>query len=425
MARLMERLTTPLSPNKAQRIEQIVATFKQAHQEVYGVLPMINLSEFKTKFEELELNFFKPNAIDDSDYSSLFVEYFIYNKETNQAPYNTRCNLSTMTSTHAYHTGWQHVLESKQMNNLEKIGNNNNISKIKSYFNIDEYDHEIVLKDGIETIKVSKKECSSILVSEDTYFIPKDMRLTSHYDYQAFLDHVQGTVSPLITCKLENGMTCYGAHVCSTYPVHCSPGCPKYKKLRYLLGASEIPKRYLKPLAFIENGTFQSQNKVLTHLLYSIKETIADYVEEGTNLFLYSTDKGNGKTSWAITFAKYFIFNQLQANKLVPEAYFVSVPEYFTLLKNSFNDEDLRIEVLQMQNLMKDIPLLILDDLGAEKPSDFVREQLYTIINSRYMNQYSTIYTSNLDIHSEQAKEILGARVVSRIKDSVLLHFNA
>ena len=65
------------------------------------------------------------------------------------------------------------------------------------------------------------------------------------------------------------------------------------------------------------------------------------------------------------------------------------------------------------EELMANRTLLILDDIGAEKISDWVLEVFYLIINRRYENMLPTIFTSNLPI-SELAERI-GDRTVSRI----------
>ena len=57
--------------------------------------------------------------------------------------------------------------------------------------------------------------------------------------------------------------------------------------------------------------------------------------------------------------------------------------------------------------------MLILDDLGAEKPSDWVKEQLYVIINRRYENMLPTIITTNCTMN--ELKDRIGERTASRI----------
>lgn len=57
--------------------------------------------------------------------------------------------------------------------------------------------------------------------------------------------------------------------------------------------------------------------------------------------------------------------------------------------------------------------VLVLDDLGAEKPSEWVRERVYDIVNRRYEAGRGTIVTTNLT--AAQLAERLGERITGRI----------
>lgn len=57
--------------------------------------------------------------------------------------------------------------------------------------------------------------------------------------------------------------------------------------------------------------------------------------------------------------------------------------------------------------------LIILDDIGFEKTTEFVAETLYRIINHRYIHQLPTIFTSNCTIQDLADK--IGERSASRI----------
>ncbi|MFD8783772.1 ATP-binding protein [Kitasatospora sp. NPDC059599] len=59
------------------------------------------------------------------------------------------------------------------------------------------------------------------------------------------------------------------------------------------------------------------------------------------------------------------------------------------------------------------VPLLILDDLGAAKSSEFVEEQTYRLINRRYNHMLPTLITTNLPI--KDLRTCLGDRVTSRL----------
>lgn len=61
------------------------------------------------------------------------------------------------------------------------------------------------------------------------------------------------------------------------------------------------------------------------------------------------------------------------------------------------------------------IPLLIIDDLGAAKPSEWVEEITYRLINRRYNYALPTLITTNLGIRDLRTH--LGDRVTSRLRE--------
>lgn len=66
--------------------------------------------------------------------------------------------------------------------------------------------------------------------------------------------------------------------------------------------------------------------------------------------------------------------------------------------------------------------LLILDDFGIERSTEYALEQIYNIINARYLKSKPTIITTNLnfkDIETEQEDIMLG-RIYSRIIEMCL-----
>jgi len=57
--------------------------------------------------------------------------------------------------------------------------------------------------------------------------------------------------------------------------------------------------------------------------------------------------------------------------------------------------------------------VLILDDIGSEKGSEWTLEQLFLLINERYENQLPTILTTNANLADLEAR--IGGAAVSRI----------
>ena len=66
---------------------------------------------------------------------------------------------------------------------------------------------------------------------------------------------------------------------------------------------------------------------------------------------------------------------------------------------------------------LKRYPLMIIDDLGVERNSEFAREQVFSVIDSRYRSELPMIVTTNLTLEELQHPEDLSR---SRIYDRVL-----
>jgi DNA replication protein DnaC len=62
------------------------------------------------------------------------------------------------------------------------------------------------------------------------------------------------------------------------------------------------------------------------------------------------------------------------------------------------------------------VDLLHLDDLGAEKQTDWVLEQLYSLINERYEEERSIVVTTNL-VDTAELEQQIGRRTVSRLTE--------
>lgn len=73
---------------------------------------------------------------------------------------------------------------------------------------------------------------------------------------------------------------------------------------------------------------------------------------------------------------------------------------------------------------MMDVPRLILDDLGAEKPSEWTAERLYVLVNRRWLEERPIVATSNLPATTSTAppgyvgdvlEDRIGERLFSRL----------
>ena len=61
--------------------------------------------------------------------------------------------------------------------------------------------------------------------------------------------------------------------------------------------------------------------------------------------------------------------------------------------------------------------VLVLDELGASKPTDWVRDTMMQIINTRYNDKRLTIFTTNyLDERLNDREEVLEDRIGTRLR---------
>lgn len=93
---------------------------------------------------------------------------------------------------------------------------------------------------------------------------------------------------------------------------------------------------------------------------------------------------------------------------------FVFVPDLFIEIRGSFNRPDKPSEEDILQKY-RNVFCLVLDDIGAEKTSDWVLEIFESLIDYRNREEKQTIFTSNLGL--EKLADKLGDRIASRITE--------
>jgi len=91
---------------------------------------------------------------------------------------------------------------------------------------------------------------------------------------------------------------------------------------------------------------------------------------------------------------------------------FISLPDLLLKIRLAFKDNSEHTEESIISEFT-DKQFLVLDDMGVEKPSEWVMQTLYTIIDRRNRDLKQTVFTSNYPIKG--LKERVGERIVSRI----------
>ncbi len=141
-------------------------------------------------------------------------------------------------------------------------------------------------------------------------------------------------------------------------------------------------------------------------------QAITDYIEEldqriadGRGLWIEG-DVGTGKTTLAMLVSKCAI----EAGRSVA---LYSLPRLLARIRRTYDGGAGELSYLEFFNRLTSVDLLHLDDLGAEKRSDWVLEQLYAIVDERYATNRSMLVTTNLEL--PDLEQQIGARTVSRL----------
>jgi DNA replication protein DnaC len=189
-------------------------------------------------------------------------------------------------------------------------------------------------------------------------------------------------------------------------PCRCRP--QRVERRRAKLLSAVIPRRY-KGVSFDRAPVTdlpEAQVRVVRRFISGLDENLA----EGRGLWLHG-GVGTGKTTLAMLVSK----AALDAGHTVA---IYSLPRLLAEIRSTFEDGGAGSYTVFMDRLTE-VDLLHIDDVGAEKTSDWVLEQLYAIVNARYEEQRSVVITTNLEV--PDLTEQITARTVSRLEEMCTL----
>ena len=155
------------------------------------------------------------------------------------------------------------------------------------------------------------------------------------------------------------------------------------KRVERIIKNSKMSKRNLNYK--FDNFSSNTSNKKVLDNLKNYSEKLVNGIEK-KGLVLVGNN-GVGKTHLACSIANKLIENG------TPVIYGTLI-NLFAELRNSY-DTDNNISEMEIIKLYENVNLLIIDDLGKEKPSEWGLEKLFTIVNSRYENNLPVIITTN------------------------------
>jgi DNA replication protein DnaC len=128
-------------------------------------------------------------------------------------------------------------------------------------------------------------------------------------------------------------------------------------------------------------------------------------VAAGRGLWIYG-DVGTGKTSLAMLVSKAAV----ESGHTVA---IYSLPQLLSRIRRTYDSEAGEESYLGFFERLTSVDLLHIDDVGVEKRTDWVLEQLYAIVNERYENERSVVLTTNLN--KDDLEKQIDERTVSRL----------
>ena len=186
--------------------------------------------------------------------------------------------------------------------------------------------------------------------------------------------------------------------------------CREQRRRRAASGGigTGIGRRFLE--VSFEREPIVSLDPIVLRPVRAFVRSIDANLENGRGLW-FDGPVGTGKTSLAILVAK--------AAKDAGRSYAVyPVPRLLAEIKRTF-DRDSGDNYLAFFRRLCSVDVLVLDDLGAEKQTEWVLEQLYSIVNERWQDRRSIVVTTNIPDADPEAPGRMLTASTRELRDAV------
>jgi DNA replication protein DnaC len=201
----------------------------------------------------------------------------------------------------------------------------------------------------------------------------------------------------------------------SAVPCRCREGRIASARARNL--AHEIPRRFLG-LALERNPV----REILAGLGPQAREyrdfceNVGQRLDEGRGIW-FKGDRGTGKTTLAMLIS----IHAMRARRTVG---IYTAPKLLEAIRATYAD-DSPMSLTELTERLRSVDLLHIEDLAVPRTNEWVLEQLYTIVNDRYQDQRSIMFTADIDKLSDLGERI-GHRTASRLielcGEPILMH---
>jgi DNA replication protein DnaC len=187
----------------------------------------------------------------------------------------------------------------------------------------------------------------------------------------------------------------------TAYDCRCRRQIIALRKARSL--SAVIPRRY-RDAAFDRYPVTDMEPRVVS-ATRAFALHIDEHLNAGRGLW-FMGPVGTGKTTLAMLVAK----TALEAGRSVA---IYSLPRLLNEIRDTHRAERSHVDLLDR---LAAVDLLHIDDVGAERTTDWVLEELYSIVNARYEEQRSMVITTNI-LDREALCEQITERTVSRLTE--------
>jgi DNA replication protein DnaC len=184
--------------------------------------------------------------------------------------------------------------------------------------------------------------------------------------------------------------------------VPCRCRATRINRARARSLSAVIPKRF-RGVSFDRSPVADMDPAVVREVRRYV-EAVETNLDGGRGVW-FTGDVGTGKTTLAMLVSR----AALDAGRSVA---IYSLPRLLAEIRKTF-DEDADRSYLGLLERLTSVDLLHIDDVGAERTSEWVLEQLYALVNARYENERAIVITTNLP-HDKLIEQI-GERTVSRL----------
>src|SRR6266404_1278293 len=161
--------------------------------------------------------------------------------------------------------------------------------------------------------------------------------------------------------------------------------CRTKVRAESLLAAARIPKRYEH--CELSNFEFDGPHANLMQARMAACKFVEGYPLDNTGLLLIGSI-GVGKTHLSVG-----IIKELLLSKGIP-CLFYDYRELLKQIQNSYNDS-VKVTELDVLRPVFETEVLLLDELGAVKPTEWAWDTVSLILNTRYNDKRTTIITTN------------------------------